>query len=105
MDGWKPRVWRNDLFKQLAQAVLEPPSPRHDERATLEYIQNHLAGDGGVVVARQAGVVGGVTMARLDGIVLLIVSSDAACVVLAEGSTLGRVGRIPAWWVDADPRA
>ena len=57
VDGWKPRVWRNDLFKQLAQAVLEPPSPRHDERATLEYIQNHLAGDGGVVVARQSGIV------------------------------------------------
>ena len=36
-------------------------------------------------------------MARLDGIVLLIVSSDAACVVLAEGSSLGRAGRFPAW--------
>ena len=46
-------LWRNDLFKQVVQAVLELAKQGTDERATLEYVQNHLAADGGVVVARQ----------------------------------------------------
>ena len=46
-------LWRNDLFKQVVQAVLELAKPGTDERATLEYVQNHLATDGGVVVPRQ----------------------------------------------------
>ena len=49
-------LWRNDLFKQVVQAVLELAKPGTDERATLEYIQNHLATDGGVVVSRQRGL-------------------------------------------------
>ena len=49
-------LWRNDLFKQVVQAVLELAKPGTDERATLEYVQNHLATDGGVVVARQRGL-------------------------------------------------
>ncbi len=49
-------LWRNDLFKQVVQAVLELAKPGTDERATLEYVQNHLATDGGVVVSRQRGL-------------------------------------------------
>ena len=52
-------LWRNDLFKQVVQAVLELAKPGTDERATLEYVQNHLAGDGGVVVSRQRGLLEG----------------------------------------------
>ena len=52
-------LWRNDLFKQVVQAVLELAKPGTDERATLEYVQNHLAGDGGAVVARQRGLLEG----------------------------------------------
>ena len=52
-------LWRTDLFKQVVQAVLELAKPGTDERATLEYVQNHLAGDGGVVVARQRGLLEG----------------------------------------------
>ena len=52
-------LWRNDLFKQVVQAVLELAKPGTDERATLEYVQNHLATDGGVVVARQRGLLEG----------------------------------------------
>ena len=50
-------LWRNDLFKQVVQ-VLELAKPGADERATLECVQNHLAGDGGVV-ARQRGLLEG----------------------------------------------
>ena len=39
-------LWRNGLFKQVVQAVLELAKPSTDERATLEYAQNHLAGGG-----------------------------------------------------------
>ena len=52
-------LWRNDLFKQVVQAVLELAKPGTDERATLEYVQNHLATDGGVVVPRQRGLLEG----------------------------------------------
>ena len=51
-------LWRNDLFRQVAQAVLELASPGSDERATLEYIQNHLASEGGRVTPRQRGLLG-----------------------------------------------
>ena len=46
-------LWRNDLFRQVAQAVLELATPGTDERATLEYIQNHLKSEGGAVTPRQ----------------------------------------------------
>ena len=49
-------LWRNDLFRQVVQAVLELAAPGSDERATLEYIQNHLASEGGTVVPRQRGL-------------------------------------------------
>ena len=51
-------LWRNELFRQVAQAVLELASPGSDERATLEYIQNHLASEGGRVTPRQRGLLG-----------------------------------------------
>ena len=55
MDGYLEAqgLWRDDLFKQVVQAVLELSKPGTDERATLEHIQNHLAADDGVVVSRQ----------------------------------------------------
>ena len=46
-------LWRNELFKQVVQAVLELAKPGTDERATLEYIQNHLAAHGGTPTPRQ----------------------------------------------------
>ena len=46
-------LWRNDLFRQVAQAVLELATPGTDERATLEYIQSHLKSEGGAVTPRQ----------------------------------------------------
>ena len=49
-------LWHNDLFKQVVQAVLELAKQGTDERATLECAQNHLAGDSGVVMARQRGL-------------------------------------------------
>ena len=49
-------LWRNSLFRQVAQAVLELAPPGSDERATLEYVQNHLATEGGVRTPRQRGL-------------------------------------------------
>ena len=49
-------LWRNNLFLQVAQAVLELAPPGSDERATLEYVQNHLKTEGGVKVPRQRGL-------------------------------------------------
>ena len=46
-------LWRNDLFRQVVQAVLELAQAGTDERATLEYIQNHLASQGGMTTPRQ----------------------------------------------------
>ena len=51
-------LWRNDLFRQVAQAVLELALPGTDERATLEYVQNHLASEGGAVAPRQRALLG-----------------------------------------------
>ena len=39
--------------------MLEFAKQGTDERATLEYVQNHLAADGGVVMARQRGLLEG----------------------------------------------
>ena len=49
-------LWRNELFKQVVQAVLELAKPGTDERATLEYIQNHLAAQGGTSTPRQSSL-------------------------------------------------
>ena len=46
-------LWRNDLFRQVAQAVLELAKFNADEHATLESIQNHLRSEGGAVRPRQ----------------------------------------------------
>ena len=48
--------YRNDFGLGDAPELAKPGT---DERATLEYIQNHLAADGGVVVARQRGLLEG----------------------------------------------
>ena len=49
-------LWRNNLFLQVAQAVLELAPTGSDERATLEYVCNHLATEGGVRTPRQRGL-------------------------------------------------
>ena len=41
-------LWRNDLFARVVQALIELAPADSEERATLEYIQNHLAGRGRV---------------------------------------------------------
>ncbi len=46
-------LWRNELYRQVVQAILELAKPGTDERATLEYIQNHLAAHGGTSTPRQ----------------------------------------------------
>ena len=46
-------LWRNDLYRQVVQAILELAKPGTDERATLEYIQNHLEAHGGTSTPRQ----------------------------------------------------
>ena len=51
-------LWRNDLFRQVAQAVLELAARGTDERATLEYIANHLASEGGTTTPRQQVLLG-----------------------------------------------
>ena len=35
-------LWRHDLFAKLVQALIELAPANSEERATLEYIQNHL---------------------------------------------------------------
>ena len=49
-------LWRNELYRQVVQAILELAKPGTDERAMLEYIQNHLAADGGTSTSRQVGL-------------------------------------------------
>ena len=46
-------LWRNELYRQVVQAILELAKAGTDERATLEYIQNHLAAHGGTSTPRQ----------------------------------------------------
>ena len=51
-------LWRNELYRQVVQAILELAKPGTDERATLEYIQNHLAARGGTPTSRQEDLLG-----------------------------------------------
>ena len=51
-------LWRNELYRQVVQAILELAKPGTDERATLEYIQNHLAAHGGTPTSRQEDLLG-----------------------------------------------
>ena len=52
-------LWRNDLFRQVAQAVLELAKRDTDEHATLESIQNHLRAQGGTTTPRQRALLDG----------------------------------------------
>ena len=51
-------LWRNELYRQVVQAILELAKPSTDERATLEYIQNHLTAHGGTPTQRQPSLLG-----------------------------------------------
>ena len=46
-------LWRNELFARVVQALIELAEAGSEERATLEYIQNHLAAHGGAPAPRQ----------------------------------------------------
>ena len=46
-------LWRNELFARVVQALIELAEVGSEERATLEYIQNHLAAHGGAPAPRQ----------------------------------------------------
>ena len=52
-------IWRDPTSSgSVARAVLELAVCGSAERATLEYIQNHLASQGGAVVPRQQVLLG-----------------------------------------------
>ena len=36
-------LWRHEIFARVVQALIELADAGSEERATLEYIQNHLA--------------------------------------------------------------
>lgn len=46
-------LWRHELFARVVQALIELAEAGSEERATLEYIQNHLATRGGVSTPHQ----------------------------------------------------
>ena len=46
-------LWRHELFARVVQALIELAEAGSEERATLEYIQNHLAAQGGAPAPRQ----------------------------------------------------
>ena len=46
-------LWRHELFARVVQALIELAQAGSEERATLEYIQNHLAARGGVTAPHQ----------------------------------------------------
>ena len=50
-------LWRQELFRQVAQAVLERAEPGSEERSILESIQNHLTARGGAAAPRYAGTI------------------------------------------------
>ena len=50
-------LWNHELFRQVAQAVLERAEPGAEERAILESIQNHLTARGGAAAPRYAGAI------------------------------------------------
>ena len=46
-------LWRHELFARVVQALIELAEAGSEERAILEYIQNHLAAQGAAVAPRQ----------------------------------------------------
>ena len=52
-------LWRNDLFKQVCRRCWNLRSRARTSVLRFEYVQNHLAGDDGAVVARQRGLLEG----------------------------------------------
>ena len=50
-------LWNHELFRQVAQAVLERAEPGAEERSILESIQNHLTARGGAAAPRYAGAI------------------------------------------------
>jgi adenine-specific DNA methylase len=50
-------LWNQELFRQVAQAVLERAEPGSEERSILESIQNHLTARGGAAAPRYAGTI------------------------------------------------
>ena len=50
-------LWNHELFRQVAQAVLERAESGTEERALLESIQNHLTARGGAAAPRYAGTI------------------------------------------------
>jgi len=55
-------LWRNDLFEQVVQAVLELAKPGTDERATLALCAEPLGGTGPSARAKAANAVGRITV-------------------------------------------
>ena len=47
-------LWRHELFARVVQALIELAETGSDERATLEYIQNHLAAQGAAAPQQEA---------------------------------------------------
>ena len=52
-------LWNHELFRQVAQAVLERAESGSEERSLLESVQNHLTARGGAAAPRYAGTIGG----------------------------------------------
>ena len=50
-------LWSQELFRQVAQAVLERAEPSSEERSILESIQNHLTARRGAAAPRYAGTI------------------------------------------------
>ena len=50
-------LWNHELFRQVAQAVLERAESGSEERSLLESIQNHLTARGGATAPRYAGTI------------------------------------------------
>ena len=46
-------LWRHELFARVVQALIELAEAGSEERAILEYIQNHLAAQGAAAAPRQ----------------------------------------------------
>ena len=50
-------LWNHELFRQVAQAVLERAESGSEERSLLESIQNHLTARGGAAAPRYADII------------------------------------------------
>ena len=50
-------LWNQELFRQVAQAVLDLAERGSEERSLLESIQNHLSARGGAAAPRYAGTI------------------------------------------------